>query len=123
MKKNRNVNDNLSESYGKEYEDKVSSIPNSKYSSVSQKRNLSIPPLSNTSPSSSNAVSNNKLISNDQINSIITKEKKNYYGPFLLTAVILLITEQYLSYICLFEYPKLSKSKQHISHITLFHYR
>ena len=115
MKQNRNVNDNLSESYGKEREDRISSIPNSKYTSVSQTKPISLPALSNPSPSSSKAVSNNKLISNDQINSIINKEKKSYYGPFLLTAVILLITEQYLSYICLYEYPKLSKSKQYIS--------
>ena len=123
MKKNRNVNDNSSESYGKECEDKISSIPNSKYGSIHQRNDLNIPPLSTPSSSSSKAGSNNKLISNDQINAIITKEKKSYYGPFLLTAVILLIAEQYLSYICLFEYPRLSKSKQHISHIILFHYR
>lgn len=47
---------------------------------------------------------NNQLLTNAQMNEVIKKERKHYYGRCLLILVLLMITHQYISYVFMLEY-------------------
>ena len=47
---------------------------------------------------------NSQLLTNAQMNEVIKKERKHYYGKCLLVLVLLMITHQYISYVFMLEY-------------------
>ena len=82
---------------------KAQDIQNQPTSRIS-KTEESNPPLSSQRNINKNPHINNPLLTNAQMNEVIRKERKHYYGKFLLASVLVLIAEQYFFYVIVLEY-------------------
>lgn len=82
---------------------KAQEIQNQPTSRIS-KTEESNPPLSGRRSTTKSPHINNPLLTNAQMNEVIKKERKHYYGKFLFASVLVMITEQYFFYVIVLEY-------------------
>lgn len=115
MKKNEKLNDPLSaEEFTEQkehhnrpqvqnYSQRSSGFPKAEEEKTNRNTNIKL-----TSPPKTN-VKNNQALTNAQMNEVLKKERKNYYGKCLLSAVMFTIAEQYISYVYFVEYRNMRR--------------